>query len=85
MLFRSEADQQLDDEGRVIDDGGRLASDDDVIILDSGGGASAAEAGGSASDVGDGDTLFGGAPTEGRKRRSPAKRKKTAGRGRGTR
>jgi DNA topoisomerase-6 subunit B len=29
-----EADQSLDDEGKVIDDGGRLAKDDDVIILD---------------------------------------------------
>ena len=31
----AEADQQLDDEGKVVDDGGRLAGDDDVIILDS--------------------------------------------------
>ena len=30
----AEADQQLDDEGNVVDDGGRLANDDDVIILD---------------------------------------------------
>jgi hypothetical protein len=29
-----EADSQLDDEGRVIDDGGRLKKDDDVIIVD---------------------------------------------------
>ncbi|MCA9296668.1 MAG: DNA topoisomerase VI subunit B [Phycisphaerales bacterium] len=29
-----EADQQLDDEGKVIDTGGRLADDDDVIIID---------------------------------------------------
>jgi DNA topoisomerase VI subunit B len=30
----AEADQQLDDEGRVIDNGGRLAGDDSVIIID---------------------------------------------------
>jgi DNA topoisomerase VI subunit B len=30
----AEADQQLDDEGRVIDNGGRLAGDDSVISID---------------------------------------------------
>ncbi|MEE2895982.1 MAG: DNA topoisomerase VI subunit B [Planctomycetota bacterium] len=40
----AEADQQLDDEGRVIDDGGRLAGDDDVIILDDESGKPADEA-----------------------------------------
>ena len=30
----AEADQRLDDEGQVVDDGGRLAKDDDVIILE---------------------------------------------------
>jgi DNA topoisomerase-6 subunit B len=39
----AEADHQLDDEGRVIDDGGRLAGDDDVIILDEDGGGSVEE------------------------------------------
>ena len=32
----AEADHQLDDEGRIIDDGGRLAGDEDVIILEEG-------------------------------------------------
>ena len=39
----AEADHQLDDEGRVIDDGGRLAGDDDVIILDEDGVESGSE------------------------------------------
>ena len=44
-----EADHQLDDEGRIVDDGGRLAGDDDVIILDEDGGG----------DVGGGETESG--------------------------
>jgi DNA topoisomerase-6 subunit B len=49
----AEADQQLDDEGRVVDDGGRLAADDSVIILEPAGAS-----GGDDEAAGGGDSLF---------------------------
>ncbi|HAC08880.1 MAG TPA: hypothetical protein DCG14_04410 [Phycisphaerales bacterium] len=51
----AEADQQLDDEGRIVDDGGRLASDDSVIILEQPGAAGDADAGETAEG---GESLF---------------------------
>ncbi|MDE0888136.1 MAG: DNA topoisomerase VI subunit B [Phycisphaerales bacterium] len=54
----AEADQQLDDEGRVIDGGGRLAVDDSVIIIDAS--TESIEAGVEAEEVAEG--LF-AAPT----------------------
>jgi len=53
-----EADQMLDDEGKVIDDGGRLARDEDVVIVDAAGGE---EAGGGSPDAG-GSPADGGGP-----------------------
>ncbi len=61
----AEADQMLDDEGKVIDDGGRLAKDSDVIIvedLQTGGG----------EEPGDED-LFGGVTLKGRKKKTKKK------------
>ncbi len=81
----AEADHQLDDEGRVIDDGGRLAHDDDVIILDPNDSAPAtADGGGGASDSGAG-TLFGGGEDAGSKRRTSTKKKSRKKTGRSSR
>lgn len=63
----AEADHQLDDEGRVIDDGGRLANDEDVIILDGNGEES------TGSDDPAGGTLF-GSETSGRKKRAGSRK-----------
>ncbi|MDG2021003.1 MAG: DNA topoisomerase VI subunit B [Phycisphaerales bacterium] len=56
----AEADQQLDDEGRVVEAGGRLAVDDSVIIIDSAtdGVDAAAEAGEVA------ESLFSSSPSQ---------------------
>jgi DNA topoisomerase-6 subunit B len=51
----AEADQQLDDEGRIVDDGGRLAADDSVIILEPPGVAAKEDEGQAAEG---GDSLF---------------------------
>ena len=71
-----EADQQLDDEGKVVDDGGRLANDDDVVIVE--------ERQLAANGEGDGDdTLFGDAAPAKKKRstsrKTKAKTKKKSG------
>ena len=59
-----EADANLDDEGKVLDDNGRLGNDDDVIIVDD------------LQDIPDqDDTLFGN--TAKKKKRKTAKKKKT--------
>jgi len=61
----AEADQRLDDEGNVVDDGGRLAKDDDVIIvenLQTGGGEDASD-----------EDLFGGVTLKGRRKKTGKK------------
>ncbi|MDP7071015.1 MAG: DNA topoisomerase VI subunit B [Phycisphaerales bacterium] len=63
----AEADQMLDDEGKIIDDGGRLAKDSDVIILEDLQTKAAEESGD--------EDLFGGATL---KRRRKKAKKKTA-------
>ncbi len=63
----AEADQMLDDEGKVIDDGGRLTKDADVIILDDRQ---------TASGIDDDDTdLFGERTKKKTRRKSTAKKK----------
>jgi DNA topoisomerase-6 subunit B len=63
----AEADQLLDDEGKVIDEGGRLAKDADVIILDD----RKAASGGSNDDT----DLFGDRTKKKVRRKSAAKKK----------
>ncbi|MCP4834047.1 MAG: DNA topoisomerase VI subunit B [Phycisphaera sp.] len=75
----AEADHQLDDEGRIIDDGGRLASDDDVIIIDESGDRT----GGKDRDGGDEPgLLFGGDSAAGKKKVKKKKTARKAGKGR---
>ena len=62
-----EADQFLDDEGKVIDGGGRLAKDDDVIILDD------RQTGPSLDD--ENTDLFGDKTKTGTRRKTTAKKK----------
>ena len=66
----AEADQTLDDEGKVIDDGGRLAKDDDVIILDN----RQADPG-----TGESDTDLFGEQAKKKTRRKRSAKKKTRG------
>ena len=65
----AQADQMLDDEGKVLDDGGRLAKDTDVIIIDD------LQTGGQVAS--DEEDLFGGATLKKRRRKSTAKKSKT--------
>ncbi len=64
----AEADQMLDDEGKVIDDGGRLAKDSDVIIVENLQSEGAKEP--------DEEDLFGGVTLKGRGKKA---KKKTSG------
>ena len=66
-----EADYQLDDEGKVVDDGGRLARDDDVVIVED----RQADPNGEADDAADG--LFGDAVASGGTRRKTTAKRKT--------
>jgi hypothetical protein len=65
----AQADQMLDDEGKVTDDGGRLAKDTDVIIIED------LQTGGQVAS--DEEDLFGGATLKKRRRKSTAKKSKT--------
>jgi DNA topoisomerase-6 subunit B len=70
-----EADYELDDEGKVVDDGGRLAADDDVVIVED-------RQEGDDGALSEGETLFGGetpapAKTKSKKKRSRSPGKKT--------
>jgi len=67
----AEADQLLDDEGKVVDDGGRLAKDDDVIIVEDLQTDSEADA--------EDEDLFGGVTLKGRRKKTKAKRTKKKG------
>ncbi len=79
-----EADQVLDDEGKIVDDGGRLAGDDAVIIRDD---IEPADRNGLPDDDGDGGTtaktedrgLFGPSRTNGKstKKKKAARSKRT--------
>lgn len=62
----AEADHQLDDEGKVIDDGGRLAKDSDVIIVED------LQTGGGQEPTSDED-LFGGVTMKGRRKKTRKK------------
>ncbi|MCH2142413.1 MAG: DNA topoisomerase VI subunit B [Phycisphaerales bacterium] len=62
----AEADQQLDDEGKVIDDGGRLAKDSDVIIIEDLQTATDA-------DTNTDEDLFGGVTMKGRRKKTRKK------------
>ena len=66
----AEADQKLDDEGKVLDDGGRLANDENVIILED----IAAGLEGAAEGVA--GSLFGEKATKSKRRRKTTKKKK---------
>ncbi len=61
----AEADQMLDDEGKVVDDGGRLAKDDDVIIVED------LQTGG--EHLQDDEDLFGGVTMKGRRKKTRKK------------
>ncbi len=66
----AEADQQLDDEGRVIENGGRLAADDSVIIIDSA--TDGVETAVEAEEVA--ESLFSNSPPETGSRAKPARK-----------
>ncbi len=61
----AEADQRLDDEGKIVDDGGRLAKDSDVIIVED------LQTGG--SEESKNDDLFGGVTLKGRRKKTKKK------------
>ncbi|MDP7030368.1 MAG: DNA topoisomerase VI subunit B [Phycisphaerales bacterium] len=65
----AEADQMLDDEGKVLDGGGRLAKDSDVIIVED------LQTGG--DDAPDEEDLFGGVTLKGRRKKTRKKVSRT--------
>jgi DNA topoisomerase-6 subunit B len=71
-----EADQQLDDEGKVIDTGGRLADDDDVIIIDGARAPIIGDLGDDDNDDASGDMLFDDMNAEPAAKKAPSPRRK---------
>ena len=77
-----QADHELDQDGKVIDDGGRLAKDDDVVILEdrqaNPGGDADGDGDSVAGEAGANGELFGGGAKKTKKKRTTRRKKSSS-------